>query len=550
MNNASVKKLQKISVVVVIMIAFTIPMHVVATPSFIGNIIGSYTPSNFDQYWNQVTSENAAKWGSVESTRDSMNWSSVQSHYDYAKQRGYPFKYHCFVWGQQQPSWMNSISGSEQRAEVQEYIQAAAQKFSNCDMWDVVNEPLHAKPDYRSGLGGDGSTGWDWVITVFEMANQYCTSGILLINEYGIVNDSSATSNYITIINLLKSRGLIDGIGVQSHCFNIDSTSASTIQSNLDTLTNTGLPIYSSEFDSQGDDNTQLNNYKQKFPVFYNHSNVKGITLWGYIQGETWRDNTGLVSSGSVGASERPAMQWLKQYLTGGTPGPTDPPTPTPTPEGTVGPTAPPGTGNGLKGDYYSDMNLGTLALTRTDATINFDWVQDSPDTSIPNDNFSIRWTGEIEPVYTDTYTFYENSDDGCRLTINNQLIIDKWISEAATEYTGTIDLVAGQKVPIQIEFYEEGGEASIKLSWSSNNQSKEIVPQSRFYSETGPDNLGDVDGDGEINIVDALLIAQYYVGLVTIDTTNADTNCDGSIDIVDALLIAQYYVGLINQFC
>jgi beta-galactosidase len=64
--------------------------------------------------------------------------------------------------------------------------------------------------------------------------------------------------------------------------------------------------------------------------------------------------------------------------------------------------------------------------------------------------------------------------------------------------------------------------------------------------------SLGDANGDGSIDIVDALLIAQYYVGLDPADfiTGNADTNCDGSIDIVDALLVAQYYVGLIPGFC
>jgi hypothetical protein len=64
--------------------------------------------------------------------------------------------------------------------------------------------------------------------------------------------------------------------------------------------------------------------------------------------------------------------------------------------------------------------------------------------------------------------------------------------------------------------------------------------------------SLGDVNADGTINIVDALLVAQYYVGLdpSNFDSSRADANCNGNIDIIDALLIAQYYVGLINQFC
>jgi len=66
------------------------------------------------------------------------------------------------------------------------------------------------------------------------------------------------------------------------------------------------------------------------------------------------------------------------------------------------------------------------------------------------------------------------------------------------------------------------------------------------------PDALGDVDNSGSIAIIDALLIAQYYVGLnpENFDQRRADTNCDGSINILDALLVAQYYVGLINSFC
>lgn len=68
----------------------------------------------------------------------------------------------------------------------------------------------------------------------------------------------------------------------------------------------------------------------------------------------------------------------------------------------------------------------------------------------------------------------------------------------------------------------------------------------------TGGTTRGDVNGDNTINIVDALLTAQYYVGLEpsVFDPGAADANCNGNVDIVDALLIAQYYVGLITEFC
>jgi len=215
-----------------------------------------------------------------------------------------------------------------------------------------------------------------------------------------------------------------------------------------------------------------------------------------------------------------------------------------------VGPTPVPGNGDGLLGQYYTGMDFETLTLTRVDPTIDFDWGTGSPDSSLPQDGFSVRWSGEIEPAYSENYTFYDYTDDGCRLTIGGQTIIDVWSDEEPIEYTGTINLNAEQRYPIVVEYYENGGEAVAQLSWSSNSQPKQIIQQDRLYSANVQGDLGDVNDDGSINIVDALLIAQYYVGTASIDTSRADTNCDGTVNIVDALLIAQYYVGLISQFC
>ncbi|MEN8905624.1 MAG: endo-1,4-beta-xylanase [Clostridiales bacterium] len=281
---------------------------------FLGNVMGSSVPSNFGEYWNQVTPENATKWGSVESNRDSMSWSNADSIYNYSQDNNIPFKFHTLVWGSQEPNWISSLSSNEQLAEVEEWIQAAGQKYGNCEMIDVVNEPLHAPPSYKNAIGGDGSTGWDWVIWSFEYARKHF-NGKLILNDYGIVNDSNACTNYLKIINLLMDRNLIDGIGVQSHTFNVENYDAATLNSNLDRLAATGLPIYVSELDLSGNDETQLNHYMEKFPVFWKHPGVKGITLWGYIQGQIWKETAYLVSSSNVGATERPAMTWLKEYL-------------------------------------------------------------------------------------------------------------------------------------------------------------------------------------------------------------------------------------------
>ena len=97
----------------------------------------------------------------------------------------------------------------------------------------------------RQALGGDGSTGWDWVIWAYTMARECCPRSKLLLNEYHILEGGADLERYIGLINLLKQRRLIDGIGVQGH--SLETVSDSTIKVSRDRLGKLGLPIYVSE---------------------------------------------------------------------------------------------------------------------------------------------------------------------------------------------------------------------------------------------------------------------------------------------------------------
>lgn len=143
----------------------------------------------------------------------------------------------------------------------------------------------------------------------------------------------------------------------------------------------------------------------------------------------------------------------------------------------------PVGNGNGLSADYYSGMNFDTLKFSRIDPRIDFDWGEGSPGNGITNDHYSIRWTGKIEPRYSGEYTFYITSDNGRRLWINNQLVIDKWLNDWDIEYSGTITLTAGQQYDIKIEYFEDYGGANARLRWSSASQPKEIIPKNQLYA-------------------------------------------------------------------
>ena len=135
--------------------------------------------------------------------------------------------------------------------------------------------------------------------------------------------------------------------------------------------------------------------------------------------------------------------------------------------------------GGGVRADYYKGMNFETHVLTRTDPQINFNWGDPGgPDPAIGDDSFSVRWTGEVEAAFTETYTFYPRTDDGVRLYVDGQLLVDSWVDRSPTEDFGTIDLIAGNTYSLVMEYYENGGGAVAQLRWSSPRTPKQIIPQ------------------------------------------------------------------------
>ena len=292
---------------------------------FIGNVYSNSQLPNFKHYWNQVTPENAGKWGSVEGTRNVMNWGQLDAAYALAKDNGFPFRMHVMIWGNQQPSWIETLPTSEQRAEIEQWFELVAGRYPDIDFVEVVNEPLHDPPNqpgsgggnYIAALGGNGTTGWDWVLESFRLARQHFPNSKLMMNDYSIVNNTSNIQKYIQIINLLKAEDLIDHLGVQAHAFSINDLPAATLKANLDLLATTGLPIYVTEMDIDGPtDERQLERYRTVFPVFWEHPSVEGITLWGYRPG-MWRTEQMAYLIENDGITERPALVWMRKYVAG-----------------------------------------------------------------------------------------------------------------------------------------------------------------------------------------------------------------------------------------
>lgn len=145
--------------------------------------------------------------------------------------------------------------------------------------------------------------------------------------------------------------------------------------------------------------------------------------------------------------------------------------------------------GNGLNGNYFNNKNLtGSPVIARTDPQISFNWAGGSPGQGIPNDAYSARWTGFIRTPFNlnGNLNFHTKSDDGVKVWINDQLVINRWVNQSASaEYSGSIALQPDTIYPIKVEYFDNYGSASVELRWSSGSLAKQLIPQSNLYTNS-----------------------------------------------------------------
>ena len=201
---------------------------------------------------------------------------------------------------------------------------------------------------------------------------------------------------------------------------------------------------------------------------------------------------------------------------------------------------SPPPTGTGLSVTYFDNKDFTGTNVAGPISNINYNWGATTPDPAIAPYTWSARWTGEVQPQFSEPYTFYTLADDGVRVTVNGQQIINRWSNHPPMgdcngdgvvnaldfgrlsaffasggpavlpydlngdgvinsvdftilssnfgktvdplEDSGTITLNAGQKYDITVEYYQNFSVSSMKLSWSSPSTPKQIVPANRLY--------------------------------------------------------------------
>lgn len=133
-----------------------------------------------------------------------------------------------------------------------------------------------------------------------------------------------------------------------------------------------------------------------------------------------------------------------------------------------------------------------------TDPQVKFNWVRNSPGYPISEDNFSVEWTGFIQPDISGEFTFYSEveSDDGIQLFVDDKLVLSKWDHNgsgieseamhdvAGAELNGKIKLEKGKRYPIKINYQEEKLAASVAVYWETKSLAKEVIPQKSLFSD------------------------------------------------------------------
>ncbi len=493
---------------------------------WVGNIwADANVPTRYADYWNQITPENSTKWASCESQQGSYNFSTAKTMYNYCKTNKIPFKFHTLIWGSQYPSWLNNLSGTARKTAVENWIKAAAQNFPDAEYIDVVNEamPGHAPFPFKNDIGGDNGlygTGWDWIVWSFEKARQYFPNSKLLINDYNILTNYTSIDTYIKVINILKARNLIDGIGCQSH--GLESASAADVKAKLDRLAATGVPIYISELDINiADDTTQKNKMQELFPVLYEHSAVKGITLWGYIQGRTWIPNSHLLLSNG---NERPALTWLKQYMAGV---PNNPDNPVETRSAFVK----------LEAESYNDQS-GIQSESCGEGGQNIGFIE--------NGDYAVYKSIDFGSGAASFQARVASNSTGGNIEIRLDSVSGTLIGTCPVAATGgwqtwtdvkcNVTGVSG-KHDLYLKFTGGSGYL-LNLNWFT------------FSTAAITGKVGDINSDGEIDALDFQLLKKHLLGSDSISNTKAaDVDASGEIDAIDFGLFKQFLLGQITKF-
>jgi hypothetical protein len=144
-----------------------------------------------------------------------------------------------------------------------------------------------------------------------------------------------------------------------------------------------------------------------------------------------------------------------------------------------------PDEGTGLLASYFTGTNFNSLQGTRIDSVVNYDWATGQAPLGV-GDSFSVRWTGKIKGKVTGDCQVSSRSDDGFRISIGGNSVIDVWFNHAPRwDHNYAVPFVEGVKQDITVEFFENGGHAVSELYWQCpGDAGLEVIPVEYLFPE------------------------------------------------------------------
>jgi hypothetical protein len=213
----------------------------------------------------------------------------------------------------------------------------------------------------------------------------------------------------------------------------------------------------------------------------------------------------------------------------------------------------------GVVANFFTNLSFsGEPALARLDPIVDFQWGSGGPGAPIAGDLFTSRWTGFVLTDDAGVYTFSTTTNDGARLVVDGQLVIDEFQQQTATEFTADVSLPADALVPITFEHFQQGGTAVAELRWVVPGGSKVIIPTSNLRPALDVDNdgvpdacstpcPGDVDEDGAVNGADLIAVLAAFGTSTDGGSGAGDVTGDGQVDGADLVNVLSNF-GLVCE--
>ena len=240
----------------------------------------------FKENFEWAVFENEAKWYHTETSKGNVNYTDADYMYEWCKENDIIVRGHCVFWEVEEhvPSWVRNLSDSELRKAIDDRLESVVPRFAGKFVdWDVNNEMLHGS-FFKDKLGQD-----IWLY-MFERTKELDPNAKLFVNDYNVLSEAEADA-FVDQINWFLDNGIeLDGIGAQGHFSQDKIVDPVVIESRINTLASTGLPVWVTEYDSTTQNvKLRADNLENFYRIAFSNPNIDGILMWGFHANTHWR---------------------------------------------------------------------------------------------------------------------------------------------------------------------------------------------------------------------------------------------------------------------